>query len=94
MKITKKIIFISILVTVLLIFIFYLYLKKDSDKDTYNHPKYKGIVLFDIDGATTSVLGMPPNSTHMLLGEKNKIIASEPGAFFVIKNGLEQIYGF
>jgi hypothetical protein len=51
-------------------------------------------VLFDIDGATTSVLGMPPNSTHMLLGEKNKIIASEPGAFFVIKNGLEQIYGF
>jgi hypothetical protein len=88
MKITKKIIFISILVTVLLIFIFYLYLKKDSGKDTYNHPKYKGIVLFDIDGTLSTGL-QNEKVVQYFIDRKYAVGISTAGAMYHPNNLLE-----
>lgn len=51
-------------------------------------------VLFDSEGVTQDVLGMPPNSGELLLLKGNLIESTTQGAHAAVAGRLEEIYGF
>ena len=51
-------------------------------------------VLFDPDGVSNTVLGMPANSGELVLTEGNIIESKTQGAHAAVAATLEGVYGF